>query len=524
MKPLPIGIQTFADIRNNGFVYVDKTAHLVRLASPGKGYYFLSRPRRFGKSVLISTLESFFQGKRHLFEGLAVAGSDYAFPTHPVLRLDFSAIPHANAEALEQAISNKLVSLSRENGLPVDSGEPVETLFERLLLKLGEHHQVVILVDEYDKPIIEHVTNPEMAEANRKVLRRFYSVMKSLDRVIRFVFITGITKFARVSIFSDLNNLEDLSLDDETAAIVGWTEEELDTYFSEHIAAFASTTGFKAKEIRKELRVMYNGYRFSESDETVYNPWSILNALKKKKLRNFWYTSGSPNFLMEILHKRLAEPSFFKIKDLYDYKVRADMPLSFNLDRLDLVTLFFQTGYLTIKYTSGQLTNTFLHLGFPNREVEQSLLITTLESFSPAVGDRSDNQLDKLVKALEATDLERFFEILGTSFFANIPYKLHIPQERYYQTLFHTIFLLLNIRIRAEETTNIGHMDHVIELPEKIFIFEFKYEDSAEVAIQQIRDKQYDQKFAESGKTIYRVGVGFSNKNISGWLAETADK
>ncbi len=521
MQLLPIGIQTFEDIRTGNFVYVDKTAHLLSLVQPAKGYYFLSRPRRFGKSVLISTLQALFQGKKDLFQDLAIARSNYNFQEYAVLRFDFSIISHSNGSALESGILHALHHLASGFGLELNQNLPIETAFADLIRTLGKKQRVVILIDEYDKPIIEHVDCPEVVSSIRAVLRRFYSVLKSLDSVIRFVLVTGVAQFGRVSIFSDLNNLNDLTLSEEAATLVGWTDKEIDLFLEPHIKEFARKLKVAPQIVRTELRKMYNGYRFSESEETVYNPWSVLNALQKKAFRNFWYTTGSPDFLIKILRNRLAEPGSFEMKALYDYKISADMPPAFDMERLNLITLLFQTGYLTIKRVSGSLRDTSFHLGFPNHEVEQSLLFTTLESLSPIEAGQSGSWLDKLEHALENTDFDTFFSILTHHFFANIPYELHIPRERYYQTIFHTIFLLLNVRIRAEEKTNKGAIDHVIELADKVFIFEFKFQGSAKAALQQIRDKQYQQKYLNGGKTVYGIGVDFREKNIGEWLVET---
>ncbi len=517
---LPIGIQTFRDIRTNDFVYIDKTASIHELVRPGKGYFFLSRPRRFGKSLLISTLDALFSGDATLFEGLAIHEAGYSFPKHPVLSFDFSKVPHRNEQELESGLLAILDRMAQAHNIDLAPDTPLSIRLQDLLNELGKQNQVVVLVDEYDKPIIEHVSDPDTAEKCRDVLRSFFGVLKASDDAVRLVMITGITRFARVSIFSEMNNLQDISQDRQFAALLGWTEEEIQMALADHMAAFATDLGITEKEMIGHLRDMYNGYRFTAGDVTVYNPWSILNALQTKELRNFWFDSGSSKFLMKILKERLTGPTPFSVAELYDYKVRSSMLPTFDVRNLNLETILFQAGYLTIKKTSGPFTALFYHLGFPNREVEQSLLHAALTYLSAADQTRADDSLDRLVTALAREDLETFFETLRDSFFANIPYDIQLAHEKYYQTVFHTIFILLNLRISAEERTNLGRIDHVIEMDDLIYIFEFKMSGAPEEALQQIEDKQYAQKFKGTGKKVYGIGVVFADRNIEAWAMQ----
>ena len=518
MQPLPIGIQDFEILRNEGYFYVDKTAHLIELTRGG--YFFFSRPRRFGKSLLISTLDAMFRGKKHLFEGLALAESDYAFEEHPVIRLDFSTLAHQTDEILEQELLGELDRVSNEYGVPL-SGQALIPRLRELLRSLSQKNRVVILVDEYDKPILDHLNDPKLAAKNRDKLRDFFGVLKGLSQHIKMLFLTGITKFAKVSIFSELNNLLELSLDDRHATLLGWTKQEVHGTFRDYVAVLAARLNMDIDQAQTLLERMYNGYCFTGAeDKKVYNPWSVLNALHLCRISNFWYASGSPMFLVEELKKRLENEKSFDANKLHDYRVRADMLPALDIRNADLETLLFQTGYLTIKRTSGTPLNAYFHLGFPNREVELSWLFTVLKLLAPATVQNREDHLDQLVTALETEDLENFFEILRTVFFANIPYELHLPQEKYYQTIFHTLFLLLAVRVNAEVCTNRGRIDGVLETDRYIYIFEFKVNLDAQTALQQIRDKSYAQKFQHTGKRIVGVGVSFANRNIASWVQE----
>ena len=404
MAFLPIGIQTFRDIRTNDFVYVDKTALIYELVRPGKGYYFFSRPRRFGKSLLVSTLGSLFAGDAELFDGLDIAKTGYEFPAYPVLTFDFSMIPHRNEAELEQGLLYILDRMAQDHGVTLPVGTPPGPRFRSLLRELGKRGQVVVLVDGYDKPIVAHIGNPDMADKCWDVLRGFLGVLKSSDHLIRFVFITGITKLANISTCSEMNNLDDISQDRRYADLLGWTEQEVAASLCDHVDAFAEELAITREELTDHLRAMYNGYRFSSKDVTVFNPWSILNALEKRELHNYWFDSDSSTFLMEMLQERLANEPAFSMANLYDYKMSASMLPSINIRNLTLETVFFQVGYLTIKKTSGSFTDIYYHLGFPNREVEQSLLHAVHNFLSGQDSARATDDLDRLVALAQDGD------------------------------------------------------------------------------------------------------------------------
>ncbi|MDJ0836393.1 MAG: AAA family ATPase [Acidobacteriota bacterium] len=516
MQPLPIGIQDFEILRNDGYLYVDKTAHLIELTRGG--YFFFSRPRRFGKSLLISTLEAMFQGKRELFDDLALAKSGYDFPSHPILRLDFSTLSHQNERELEQDLLAELDHTALKYGL-TPGQTPLIPRLRGLIRELSKQNRVVILVDEYDKPLLDHLEDPESAEKNRDKLREFFGVLKGLAKHVKMLFITGITKFSKVSIFSELNNLLELGIDPNHGSLLGWTMDEIRGPFGDYVKDLAARLNLDLEETYALLEETYNGYCFSGGDERVFNPWSVLNAFKLGRVGNFWFESGSPKFLMAELSKRLKSGQPFDPNRYYDLRIRADMLPSLDIRRADLDTLLFQAGYLTIKKTSGTPRNPYYHLGFPNREVEQSWLFITLKLLAPTSDNDREDQLNQLVAALENEDLDAFFSILRSAFFANIPYELHLPYEKYYQTVFHTLFLLLAVRVRAEESTNLGRIDGVLETDRHIYIFEFKYNEPAGHALQQIRDRNYADKFRARNKKIIGVGIGFGERNITGWEA-----
>ena len=520
MKPLPIGIQTFEKIRAEDYLYVDKTAHLIDLARGG--YFFLSRPRRFGKSLLISTLEAMFLGKKERFEGLAIEQSGYSFPKFPVIRLDFSSMADDSPEALERDLRVKLARFARAAKVTLPEDASLAVYVEELILALSVDAPLVILVDEYDKPILDHLNEPDLATANRDLLRGFYGTIKSLDEHIKMLFITGITKFTKVSIFSELNNLVDLSINPDQATVLGWTDEELRGVLKPYVCAMARQADKTEEDIYRVFAEMYNGYRFTHADKKVYNPWSVLNALLHRRIGNFWYESGSPRFLMTELKQRLAQPGDFNPARFHDFRVPADMLPTLDIHHASLETLLFQAGYLTILRTSGDFANLQFHMGFPNREVRLSWLFTVMKSLVPDQDSRREDHLDKLLAALRAEDLDAFFTRLRTAFFANIPYQLHLPYEKYYQTVFHTLFLLLSVRMRVEESTNTGRLDGVLELEDQIFIFEFKYNGTAKTALKQIKDKRYPDKFLAGSKRVILVGVGFADRNVSDWLVDVA--
>ncbi|MCP4133815.1 MAG: AAA family ATPase [bacterium] len=368
IKDLPIGIQSFEEVINGNFLYIDKTQfiyNIIRL----KGYYFLSRPRRFGKSLLISTLESLFSGKKELFKGLKIEQSSYDWQEYPVIRIDFSTLLNKKPEELQKGIIRKLVEIGKCYSIDIIQDIPLPEIFLNLLKSLHQNtnRQVVVLIDEYDKPLIDNITNPQIAQENRDILKSFYGILKPADPYLRFVLLTGVTKFSKVSVFSDLNNLNDISISTEYADLLGCTQEELDLYFTDHIKQLTDATGEDEKRIKNRILKWYNGYRFSIKELTVYNPFSLLLLFKHNQFRNYWFETATPTFLIKLIKEKN-----FEIKKLEDESVSELAFSGCDMNNPKLLTLLLQTGYVTI--TGYNTKRRFYTLNYPNYEVKESFL------------------------------------------------------------------------------------------------------------------------------------------------------
>ncbi|MEZ4730850.1 MAG: AAA family ATPase [Caldilineaceae bacterium] len=513
-RPLPVTTQTFRKIIEGGLLYVDKTQYLYELLRNPTGAYFLARPRRFGKSLLISTLEEAFQGNRELFQGLWLYQSDYHWKTYPVIRLDFSLNTVKTAAALEQVIDYYLERIAQQHGITVQ-GFDYQSRFQDLIQQLAQGGQkVVILIDEYDKPLIDNLDHIEEAKQIRDTLKAFYTVIKAMDAYVRFVFITGISKSSRVGVFSAMNNLSDLTMHPRFATALGLTEDEIKHNFQAYIAAFSAKESITLDEFLAKMRYWYNGFCFAAGCESVYNPFSTLNLFDQQRFYNFWFESGTPTFVLTLIKER-----GYDVTQLQNLQLRELAFSTYELETLSIVPLLFQTGYLTIKGYEPEIRR--YTLGHPNYEVEDAFSFYLLSAFSALEPAFSEDYLWQLIDALSTQDFVHVFTVLD-AFFANIDYDLHIKQEKYYQTIFYLIFLLLGLRIRAEVKTNQGRIDAVVELDEHILLFEFKLDDSAATALQQIKDTAYYQKYQGKGKKIIGVGVNFDStqRKISEWKRE----
>ncbi len=512
-KPLPIGIQTFKDIIAGGFLYVDKTRWIYDLIRPAKGVYFLSRPRRFGKSLLISTLAEIFQGKRELFRGLWLYDQPYDWRPYPVIRIDFSLAQVKSAEALEQHIRYTLRQIAGEYQVTLDDAAYYHQ-FADLIRLLAERGQVVILIDEYDKPLIDNLENLAEAQRIREVLKGFYTVIKGMDAYVRFVFLTGVSKFSKVGIFSGLNNLRDLSTDDRFSAMLGITQAEVETCFPDYIQRFAAHEEVSEAALLAEIRHWYDGFCFSRTCESVYNPFSLLLLLETQSFRDYWFETGTPTFLIKLIQQR-----GYDVRDLDQLELDELAFSSYELETLRIVPLLFQTGYLTVKGYDRK--SRIYRLGYPNYEVELAFLSRLLTSFTPVEDGIAGGYLWRLTQALRAADFDRFFEILGV-FFSDIPYDLQIPQERYYQTVFYLIFRLVGLQVGTEVRTSRGRADAVVEVAEGVFVFEFKLRGSAAEALAQIKARGYAEPYRLAGKPVTLIGVGFDpeTRGIADWQME----
>ena len=508
MKKLPIGIQTFSEIVQEDYLYIDKTETIYHLITSGK-VYFLSRPRRFGKSLLLSTLDAIFKGKKELFKGLWIYDQPFEWKEHPVIRIDFSRIRFKTIAELEKSIIRLLDVNAEKYGVNLNEKE-YDARFEELIMKLAKINKVVVLIDEYDKPILDHITDIETAKEIQETLKAFYTVIKASDEYLKFIFLTGVSKFSKVGVFSGLNNLNDITMDENFSQLLGYTQKELETNFAEWISVLADKQKVTVEEVLAMVKKWYNGYRFGKALAYVYNPFSTLLLFNKNDFKNYWFESGTPTFLIDLI-----TTSQFDVPSLQHLTVGQQAFASYEIGNLSPIALLYQTGYLTITEFEGRLYT----LDFPNWEVEDSFLNYLSEAYSNIPKELTENYLDKLIRALNAADLSVFFETLKI-FFANIPYTLNISLEKHYQTIFYIVFTMLGLRIQAEVVTNQGRIDAVIELANSVYVFEFKLSGTKEDALEQINRKQYAQKYQDTSKQLVLVGVEFDQKtrNIGEWI------
>jgi len=509
MKKLPIGVQTFPEMINGNYVYVDKTQLIHRMIDTGK-VYFLSRPRRFGKSLTVSTLEEIFKGSKELFKGLWIYDK-IDWQPHPIIHIDFSKIDYKQKE-LAVALTNLLDNMAVENGIALNE-TTVKSRFNELIEKMGKEKQVVILIDEYDKPIIDFLEKDKIQQAldNRDTLKDLYSVLKGNDANIRFLFMTGVSKFSKVSIFSDLNHLGELSLNPNYAALTGYTHKELKTYFADYLNN--SSKILEIDDIFNEISDWYNGYSW-DGKTFVFNPFSILNFFENNKFDDYWFRSGTPTFLMNVI-----KGSNYNMTNLSGgFETETNLFDKYEITDIELIPLLFQTGYLTIKKLNP--LNSVVILDYPNNEVRKSFenyLLSTLSEHP-----LSDNRilLKKFISSLESKEMEAFFHLLKV-LFKSITYPLIRNEEAWYHSLFYTLLRLLGFDIETEVLTADGRIDAVIKTEKYIYIIEFKL-GTADEAIAQIKKKEYALKYAGDGREIILLGIGFNPelKNVESYIEE----
>ncbi len=514
MKSITTNVFTFEKLIHGNCVYVDKTTEIHKLLSVFSGQFFLSRPRRFGKSLLISTLKAIFQGKRELFKGLAIDALDYDWKSYPVIHLDMGSVQAATIEDFKVNLDDMLTRIEQDYGLASTVGKTHASRFIDLVSSLSKKSpegQVVILVDEYDKPLLGHLGKEDVL-AFRDLLKSFYSVIKTTEGLQRFAFITGVSKFSKVSIFSDLNNLIDLSLSVQAATLLGYTKAELLKYFPEYIQRLADREGATFDETVEKLTLWYDGYRFKEGAERVFNPVSVGMCLNNLEFNNYWYETATPTFLSDLLKRKPVDLQKLSapVETFSVYEAEDPSPLA----------LLVQTGYLTIKSSRMVGARRYYDFDYPNFEVSASFNDFLLTRFSE-VGDECPSLTERLSIAFNEGDLAEVFNILPV-FFASIPNTIVIQNEKYYQTIFFTLFSVLGTIIHAEVSTNIGRIDAVVENAQTIFVIEFKLRDTAEAALAQIREKKYYEKYLAAGKEVKLIGVAFDEetRNIGKWLVE----
>ena len=502
LKLLPIGIQSFKKIIDGGYLYVDKTRDIYRLITEGE-VYFLSRPRRFGKSLLLSTLEAIFLGQRELFKGLWIDSVDHAWEPHPVIRIDFSQFRVEDAGMLKVKLEERIQEVAVSYGVTCNIGD-YQKQFRDLIRQLSDKGKVVVLIDEYDKPIIDNIEDVEKAGRIRDILKGFYEVLKGLDEYLRFVFLTGVSKFSKVGVFSGLNHLKDITLDNRNCALLGMTQEEVETCFSDHLEAFSKQASLPVPDLIEKIRYWYNGFCFSSACVPIYNPFSLLMLLDMQEFRNYWFETGTPTFLIRLLKSRN-----YDIQDMDDMQVDELAFSSYEVDDLNPEALLFQTGYLTIKGYDPEPR--LFRLSYPNFEVKNAFIRYLLSAFSKANISKTGGYLWQLLTTLRVGDMNRFFEVLQI-FFAGIPYDIQIKAERYYQTIFFLIFRLIGLQIGVEVRTSKGRIDAVVEIDEGIFIFEFKMGGTAQAALAQIHEKGYATPYKNQKQPVVLIGAVFGIK------------
>jgi hypothetical protein len=478
---------------------------------------FLARPRRFGKSLLVSTLEALFQGKKELFKGLWIETSDYDWKKHPIIRLDMSGTNAKNPDELAIALKNKLLAIAKVYGIENIEKQLLSSTFEALVAEMFlRYGEVVILVDEYDYPIVHNAENPEIAEGYRKFLQEFYANMKSQEQYLRFIFVTGVSHFTKVSLFSGLNNLKMISFKEEYADLLGLTEEEIKHYFSENILAVANKRQELEKDTLSILKKWYNGYLYTKSPHAprVYNPISVFSFLEEGYLDNYWFSTGTPTLVIA-----LAKKHDFSLVDLEDdISIGKELEDTYDIGAVSVPVLLYQTGYLTIRRFDPQTYTYFLN--FPNEEVRRSFLEYLIRAFST-----NPSQIQglyyNLAQHLKKHDFNRFFETFNL-FLASIPHYIHEGVEAYYHSLLYLFLKTLGFKVNAEVSTSRGRMDMLLETETDIYVFEFKVNKTAQEAISQIEERAYHAQFKLDKRPIMLIGANFDTKSrqLTDWISK----
>ena len=511
----PVGIETFDKIIEGNYAYVDKTEVIYRLTQSGQ-FFFLSRPRRFGKSLMLSTLESYFEGRKDLFEGLWLGQAEGVdWTPRPVLRLNFISAKTEAAD-LNALLDNHFSRWEAKYGVEYIT-ESMGQRFRNIIAKANEvtGQKVAVLIDEYDKVLVNSMLEPEIHEEMKRILKPVFSILKEADQHIGFAILTGVSRFSKLSIFSDLNNLNDITLSDEFCTICGITEAELRNYFAPGIEAFAAARNTDVDGMMQILKENYDGYHFSKKCPDIYNPFSLINALDHKEILHRWFESGTPTFLVKMIQE-----SDVDIRSVFTTEADSTSLSSSDTIHSNLTALLFQTGYLTIKdYNEEFMEYT---LGIPNREVAEGLFKCMLPEYSGQGNDPSMLAVRRMRTAIRAGEPEEMMEYL-TSFLARIPYTLSKGRaESYFQNNLYIIFTLLGFVVEAEYTTARGRIDILLKTPKFVYVMEIKLNGTPEEALQQIEDKGYCDQFANDPRQLFRIGMSFSKRkrNIDRWIIE----
>ena len=499
----PIGIQDFEDLQRNGYAYVDKTNFVYKLADEGK-YYFLSRPRRFGKSLFLSTLEAYFQGKKELFEGLAIYDLETDWKKYPIFHIDLNTANFREKDSLYTVLNDYLTTWESKYGAR-ESEATLALRFKGVIARAAEKEGcgVVILIDEYDKPILQTLRDPELQAEHRAQLKAFYSVLKTQARYIKFAFLTGVTKFGKVSVFSDLNNLTDISMDHRYISICGMTEKELLTNFKEGINELAEANGDTEEATIAKLKARYDGYHFEENTIGIYNPFSVLNTLSRLRYKDYWFETGTPTFLVDLLKMHN-----YRLPDMTKERVSDDVINSVDSLSTNPIPVIYQSGYLTIKGYDERFKKYLL--GFPNKEVEEGFLNFLLPLYTSA-GNNSPFLVDEFVQDVESGNPERFMQRMK-AFFADTSYQVVGNAELYFQNAMYLVFKIMGFYTQVERPTSDGRIDAIIQTPNYIYVIECKLDRTADEAIKQIENNGYAEPFLMDKRKLYKIGVSFSSE------------
>lgn len=503
----PIGQQSFETLRRCGAYYVDKTRYIEKIIRSASQYYFLGRPRRFGKSLFLSTLECFFEAKRDLFNGLYIDSAEWDWTPWPVIYIDLNFEKYTEKDDLERVLNTQFESLEERYGI-TEKDTKLSIRFRNIIEAAHEKtgKQVVILVDEYDKPLVRNINNHERFEYFRNLLASVYSNFKTSAKHIRLVFLTGVSRFSRLNIFSDLNNIDEVTFDAAYADICGISESEMHEYFKEGIQALADNHGMTYDEAAQALKANYDGYRFSYKGSEMYNPWSLLCSLSKGRIGTFWNRTGIPTIVGESLRRLDVD-----LREVFDTTCSEDRLVGLDLLNPDPVALLYQAGYLTIKDADVSLENIIYTLGIPNKEVKTGLFSTLLPYYIRSKTHNAPFEVHEFINDLKAGKPKEFMERMQ-SYFASMPFKLRISNERDLQNVMYIFTTLIGLQVKAEEMTSDGAIDITIQTSDHIYLIELKYNKSAKAALDQINEKEYALPFAMDSRRIIKIGANFSSR------------
>lgn len=519
-RKLPIGIQTFEDLRKSNYLYVDKTDLVYHIANFGKPY-FLSRPRRFGKSLLLSTFEAYFLGKKELFEGLAISKLETEWKTYPVVKISFGAGKYTNSKILKQKLDFTLGQYENEYGIQAKIDEVFSVRLSRLILKIHEatKKQVVFLIDEYDKPVLDAIYS-DFENENRTILQDLYSPLKDYDEYIKFVFITGITKIDHVNIFSGLNQLNDISMDRDFASLCGMTEAEIRQNFQPELKLLAEDNELSEEETFAKLKQMYDGYHFTRNTkQEIYNPFSVLKCFSKREFSSFWFESATPTVLVKTLENNAVDLSIYS-EEIETTETRFK---NYEPENSNILPIVYQSGYLTIK--SYDKESRLYTLGIPNREVQDGLCEILIPKFSNIPANEMGLTIEKVRRCFRADDIDGVLKILQASI-ADLPTIVKKEKcENYYESITHLIFRYTGFQVFSEQQNVCGRSDVVVTTANSVFIFELKmdkgrkWEEAADEGLRQIEERKYAERFAQNGKKLFKTAIVFSStgKGVAGW-------